>query len=115
MPIDELLEARMINVLELHQVEFTKRRMFGGTCFMVDDKMCIASINLGLLARVGPEKMEELVQLEGASQMIHGGRTMTGFALVEEPAYETDEALEFWIVKCLEYNPIAKASKKKKK
>ncbi len=115
MPVDELLIARMTNVFELHQVAFTQKRMFGGSCFMVDDKMCIASINLGILARVGPEKMEEITKHPGASQMIHGGRKMTGFALLEAPAYETDEALEFWILKCLEYNPLAKTSKKKKK
>lgn len=115
MPIDELLVDRMKNIFELLQVDYTEKKMFGGNCFMVDNKMLIAALGMGLLARVGPTEIEELVKRPGASQMLQNGRKMTGYALVEHEGYDSDSELEFWIIKCLEYNPIAKASKKKKK
>jgi len=40
---------------------------------------------------------------------------MKGYVYLQPTAYESDQALEFWISKCLEFNPRAKSSKKKKK
>lgn len=38
---------------------------------------------------------------------------MKGFLFIEPDGYDTDEDLEFWIGKCLEFKPRAKSSKKK--
>jgi hypothetical protein len=45
--------------------------------------------------------------------MIHGGRPMTGYLFIQPEGYDMDEDLNFWVKKCLEFNPLAKASKKK--
>ncbi len=112
---DELFLERIRTVFQKHNTQWIEKRMFGGLCFMVDDKMCLGSYRGGMMARVDPEEIEELLQREGAEQMIHGGRTMTGFAFIQPEGFEDDDDLEFWVVKCIEFNPKAKSSKKKKK
>lgn len=109
---DPFLLDRMRNILKAKNVGWMEKRMFGGNCFMVDDKMCFGTYKGGIMARVAPEEADELAKREGAGQMIHGGRPMTGYLFIEPEGYDMDEDLEFWIGKCLEFNPRAKSSKK---
>ncbi|MBI5917150.1 MAG: TfoX/Sxy family protein [Bacteroidetes bacterium] len=105
---------RIADLLTAKSVEYGQKKMFGGLCFMVDDKMLIGTYKGGVMARVDPAEAENLVNRPGASQMIHGGKPMVGYLFIEPDGYETDTALSFWVEKCLEFNPKAKASGKKK-
>jgi len=89
--------------------------MFGGLCFMVDDKMCLGIVKEKLMVRIGPENQAELEKLKGAIPMDFTKRPMKGMLYITPDGIDYDRDLEFWILKCLEYNPLAKASKKKKK
>lgn len=82
---------------------------------MVDDKMCFGTYKGGMMVRIAPEESEELVSRKATEQMIHGGRPMNGYLFVNPEGYDMDSDLEFWVQKCLEFNPRAKSSKKKKK
>ncbi len=113
MAADEYLLERIDNILARRKVKWNGKRMFGGYCYMVDDKMCFGNYNAGLMARVGPDAIEELAQRPGAEQMIHGGRPMTGYLWIDPEGYDAEEDLEFWIDRCLAFNPSAKVSKKK--
>ena len=113
MATDPYLLDRIRNVLKTRNVHWMEKRMFGGDCFMVDDKMCFGTYKGGLMARVAPEEIDELAMREGAEQMIHGGRPMTGYLFIEAEGYDADADLEFWIDRCLAFNPRAKSSKKK--
>lgn len=113
MATDPFLLDRIRTNLQQLNVYWTEKRMFGGDCFMVDEKMCFGTYQGGLMARVDPSEAEELSQREGAAQMIHGGRTMTGYLMIQAEGYDAEVDLEFWIQKCLEFNPKAKASKKR--
>ena len=110
MAADEYLLERINNILARKKVKWIGKRMFGGYCFMVDDKMCFGTYKGGLMARVDPEEIGTLCTREGAEQMLHGGKTMTGFLWIEPSAYDTEADLEFWIDRCLVFNPKAKAS-----
>lgn len=112
MPTDPYLLDRMRNILKSRNSSWTEKKMFGGDCFMVDGKMCFGTYKGGLMARVAPEEAAALARRPGASQMIHGGRPMVGYLFVEPEAYDAEADLEFWIAKCLEFNPRAKASKR---
>ena len=111
---DPLLLDRIRNILQLKHVTWVEKKMFGGHCFMVNDKMCFGTYKGGLMVRVGPLEVEPLSARQGATPMIHGGRPMTGYMFVEEEGYDTDGQLDLWIQKCLDFNPVAKPSKKKK-
>ena len=80
---------------------------------MVDNKMCFGTYKGGVMARVHPDRIEELTKRNGAEQMMHGGRLMKGYMFLESEGYDTDKDLEFGIQECLDFNPLAKASKKK--
>jgi len=82
---------------------------------MVDDKMCFGTFKGGLLCRVDPDEKETLLMKTGAEIITQRGREMKGYVFLQSSGYETDHALEFWIDKCLAFNPKAKSSKKKRK
>lgn len=114
MATDPYLLERLRQCLERNNTPWAEKRMFGGHCFMVDDKMCFGTYQGGLMLRVAPERMEALEQKVGASRMIHAGRLMRGYLMLEPIGYDADDQLDFWIKECLDFNPRAKASKKKK-
>lgn len=111
----EITALRIADFLTLNGIAFEEKKMFGGVCFLVDDKMLAgANRDAKLLVRIDPSEEEQLLRREGVSLMEQTGRSMHGFLYVEPEAYEGDEALSFWLGKCMEYNPKAKSSKKKK-
>ena len=109
---DEYTVERIRRVLAEHKVEWNEKRMFGGCGFMVDNKMLCGTYKGNIMARVDPEEVEELLTRGGVEQMIQGGRPMKGFPSVLPESYDLDIELEFWVEKCLEFNPKAKSSKK---
>ena len=111
---NHLTADRIENLLMAEGIEFGRKQMFGGDCFMVDDKMLIGTYKGGIMARVDPAENDNLLARRGATQMIHGGRPMAGYVFLETEGYESETDLAFWIQKCLEYNPKIKAKPKKK-
>ena len=105
---------RIADILIIKGITYEQKKMFGGLCFMVDDKMLIGTYKGGIMARIDPAETATLVNRPGANQMIHGGRLMPGYLMLEPFVYEGDTALNFWVEKCLEYNPKVKVGKKKK-
>ena len=89
--------------------------MFQGMCFMVDEKMCICLRDDRLMCCIGPEKFDEAVERNGTEPMIHGKRLMKGFVFVRPEGYRDKKDFEYWINLSLEFNKVAKPSKKRRK
>jgi TfoX/Sxy family transcriptional regulator of competence genes len=116
MAYNEHLAERIKQYLESRKIRYVEKKMFGGVCLMVDDKMLIGVMKDQLMARVDPEvDAPKALKRKGAVMMDFTGKTMKGFILVDEDAIDMEEDLEYWIALCLKYNPKAKASKKKAK
>lgn len=115
MAYDEHLAERIELVLHRMNAHFYTKHMFGGVAFMVDDKMCLGVTRNDLMARVGPELEEEALKQIGARPMDFTGRPMKGYVHVSPDGVDTEEDLEKWVRWCLEFNPKAKASSKRKK
>jgi TfoX/Sxy family transcriptional regulator of competence genes len=81
---------------------------------MVNDKMCIGVEKERLMVRIDPARYEEAMGKEGCHPMDFTGKVMKGFVFVDADAVTTKKKLEYWVTLALEYNKIAKASKKKK-
>lgn len=113
MAYNEYLQERIESILNEKKVMYDARKMMGGLVFMVDDKMCLGIIKDDLMARVGVENYESLMERNGARPMDFTKRPMKGYIFVAPEGIDYEEDLEFWIDKCLEFNPFAKASKKK--
>ena len=111
---NQFTAERIADILTAKNVAFGQKKMFGGDCFMVDEKMLIGTYKGGVMARVEPMEADDLAKRPGASPMIHGGRPMAGYLFIEPEGYEKDADLTFWVEKCLVFNPKAKSSTKKK-
>lgn len=115
MPYDEHLDDRIQKIFQDKHMPFEAKKMMGGICYLVDDKMCAGIVKDKLMARIDPEIYETALSKKGCTPMDFTGQTMKGFVFVEPEGIDMDKDLENWIDLCLEYNPKAKSSKKKKK
>ena len=115
MAFSEVLAIRLRDFFSANNVVFEEKKMMGGLCFMVDDKMCVGVHTDSLMLRTDPEFYEELLTKKGARPMDFTGRPMKGFVFVDEKSVETQNEFKYWIDLALEFNPRAKSSKKKKK
>jgi TfoX/Sxy family transcriptional regulator of competence genes len=114
MPFNEHLAERIRRTLNEKKVGFDEKRMIGGLCFMVNDKMCVGVEKDKLMARIGPEVYEESLKKKGCRPMDFTGKVLKNFVFVEAEVIDKDKDLDYWIDLCLAYNPKAKSSKKRK-
>ena len=115
MPYDELLADRIRNTLADKRVEAREMKMMGGLCFMVDEKMCVGIVKNNLMARIGVEAYEGALGKKGVQPMDFTGRPMKGYVFVDPEGVNMDDDLAYWVQQCPDFNPMAKASKKRKK
>lgn len=113
MAYNEHLVDRIRKVLKEKRIQFEEKKMMGGLCFMVNDKMCMGVEKDKLMARIDPESYEKALKKNGAHEMDFTGKPMKGFVFVDPIGVDMEIDLEYWIQLCLDYNPKAKSSKKK--
>jgi len=113
MPYNEKLADRVRELISLTHKNIEEKRMFGGLCFMVNDKMCIGVEKDRLMVRLDPEKYDEVIQKEGCKPMDFTGKPMKGYVFVSTDVLNTKAKLAYWIGLALDYNKVAKASRKK--
>jgi TfoX/Sxy family transcriptional regulator of competence genes len=113
MAYDEHLEERIDQILSENGVSFDAKKMMGGLCYMIDDKMCVGIVKDHLMARVGPDVYESVLSKPGCKPMDFTGRPMKGFVFIDPAGIDMRADLEYWIQLCLDFNPLAKESKKK--
>ncbi len=121
MAYDEFLADRIKQVLDEKKVSFTTKKMMGGFLFLVDKKM-LCGIHIDkkygdslLMARIGETAYEKVIDKEECLPMDFTGRPMRGYVFVTPDGFDMDEDLEYWVQLALDFNPLAKASKKRKK
>ncbi|MFV1884443.1 MAG: TfoX/Sxy family protein [Balneola sp.] len=115
MAYNEFLAERIQTVLNKKNIEFEEKKMFGGLCFLVNDKMCIGIIKDNFMARIDPEIEQDALSRKGARPMDFTKKPMKGYLYVSPEGVDREDDLEYWIDLCLEFNPKAASSKKKKK
>ena len=91
-----------------------EKRMFGGVCFMVDEKLCICVNQHELLCRIDPKDFESALATDGVRAMKQGERTAKGYIFIHEDVLNHQKDFEYWVKEALAYNKIAKASVKRK-
>ncbi len=111
MNYDEFMAERIRIVLKRKRAGFVEKKMFGILCFMVNDKICTGVSKNELLVRIDPTRQDELLQTEMCRLL---DENMKGFLLVAPEETDMEDDLEKWLDRCLEFNPRAKSSKKKK-
>lgn len=113
MAFDEQLANRVREKL-MHLPDVEEKKMMGGLTFMVNNKMCVGVIKDELMCRIDKDQHAELVEIPGCRTMDFTHRPMIGYILIEEFAMRSHAEFNRWIQLALDFNPKAKASKKKK-
>jgi TfoX/Sxy family transcriptional regulator of competence genes len=114
MAYNEKLTARIRQALA-HLPRVEEKRMFRGVAFMVNDKMCITAGDNKIMCRIDPSIHEEVLKKNGCETVKMKGREYKGYVYVSEEGIKTKKDLDYWVRLALEFNKLAKASKKKKK
>ena len=114
MAYNEKLADRVREIISLTHKNIEEKKMFGGLCFMVNDKMCIGVEQERLMVRLDPAIYDEVLEKEGAQPMDFTGKVMKGYVFVDIDAVNTKAKLNYWVQLALEYNKEAKASKKRR-
>ena len=112
MAINETLTDRVREILA-HIANVEEKKMFSGIAFMVDEKLCIAVRGDNIMLRIDPAIHDKLVVKPGCSSMIMKGKDLDGYVVVDESVLNTQQQLIYWVQLALDYNPKAKATKKK--
>ena len=75
--------------------------------------MCICASGDEMLCRIGAVKMETALENSYARQMIMSGKPSKDFIFISEEGFNRQQDFDNWIKLALDFNPEAKASKKK--
>ena len=120
MAFDPYLAERIERILLEKKVAFTAKKMMGGYLFSVDDKM-LCGIHIDkkfgdslLMARIGEEAYTAHIDREECLPMDFTGRPMRGYIFVTPEGFDLEEDLAYWVQLALDFNPLAKSSKRKK-
>lgn len=97
-----------------HLGDVTEKEMFRGVCFMVNGKMCVCVSGDELLCRIGAEAMADALDENGVRQMVMArNKPSKDFVFVSQEAFQRQADFDKWIKLALDFNPKAKASKKR--
>ena len=119
MAYNESLANRTREIIARTHDNIEEKKMFGGLCFMVDDKMlCGTHIDKKsgqnfLLCRIGEKAYESVIERNDCIPMEFTGKTMKGYVFVLEAGFKNKKDLSYWLQLCLDHNPVAKSSKRK--
>jgi TfoX/Sxy family transcriptional regulator of competence genes len=114
MAYNEKLADRIRESLE-HVGGVKEKFMFGGVCFMVNDKMCMGVVKDEIMCRVDPVVYDEVVDKKECRPMDFTGKPMKGYVFISDEAIKTKKEMDYWVGLCLEFNKKAKSSKTKSK
>jgi TfoX/Sxy family transcriptional regulator of competence genes len=104
--------ANRIRAALSHMPKVEEKKMFGGLAFMVDNKMCITAGADIIMCRIDPAIHEEAIKRKGCSTVLMRAREYKGYVHVNEDSIKNKKDFDYWIGLALDYNKIAKTSKK---
>ena len=121
MAYDNYLADRIRRLLKEKRTPFTEMNMMGGLCFKVDNKM-LCGIHIDkkygdslLMARIGEDAYNNEISKDHCLPMDFTGRPMRGYIFITPDGFDSEDDLSYYLDLCLKFNPIAKASKSRKK
>ena len=94
MPYSEALDARL--AVQTRRDNAERRRMFGGTCYLVGGNMLCGVWKDHLILRLGADAAAAALERPGVRPFDVTGRPMRGWVMVGEESL-TDAALADWL------------------
>ena len=114
MSYNEKLADRVREIIALTHDKVEEKKMFGGLCFIVNDKMCVGIEKERMMVRLDPLVYEDALEKEGCTPMDFTGKVMKGYVFVDAAVLNTNKKLDYWVQLALDFNKKARPSKKKK-
>ncbi|OJV20509.1 MAG: RNA methyltransferase [Dyadobacter sp. 50-39] len=96
-------------------LDIEEKEMFKGLTFMVNEKMCVCVSGDEMMVRFDPALHDTFAERQDFRPMTSGGRVYTGYGYISPDYVRSEKDFTFWMQQCLDFNPRAKASGKKKK
>src|SRR5204862_5525903 len=103
MAYNEKLSNRTREFILLTHSNVEEKKMFGGLCFMVNDKMCIGVEKERLMVRLDPAVYEKVLEKDGCIPMDFTGKVMKGYVFVSKDVLNTKRELAYWVKLALDY------------
>jgi TfoX/Sxy family transcriptional regulator of competence genes len=102
-PLLERVRAALSRVRRVQE-----KRMFGGTTFMVNGKMCISAGKSRFMFRIDPAVHDDVVGKNGSRTVKMKGRAYKGFVHIAAVRLRAKKAFDYWVALALEFNKRAK-------
>jgi hypothetical protein len=99
-PYDERLDERIADAVA--PLETVRKKMFGGTCYILRGNMMAGVFKDSLILRLGEEAAERALHEPNVRPFDITGRPMRGWVMVEPPGAE-GSALDSWLGLAREY------------
>lgn len=98
MPYSEVINARIQKIL-LGWPRVDPKKMFGGTCYLMDGKMVCGVWQDYLILRIGEEAAMQALKKPHTKPFDITGRPMRGWVMVKEDGVKEEEILTEWLNK----------------
>lgn len=99
-------------LMQFPKLKIEEKKMFQGLAFMINGKMCVNVSGENLMCRFDPKLIADIAERLGFLPMIMKGKQLNGYCYVEPIGFMHKKDFEYWIDLCLDFNEIAKSSKK---
>jgi hypothetical protein len=99
---------------EILGIDIEEKEMFNVLNFMVNGKTCVCVSGENLMLRFDPSRQEELSGKNGYETMLMKGKEYKGYCYINPHGFKDRKDFEFYLNLCMDYNKVAKSSKKRK-
>jgi hypothetical protein len=99
---------------EIPDIAIEEKTMFNVLNFMVEGKTCVCVSGENLMLRFDPKLQEEVAEKNGYETMLMKGKEYKGYCYINPEGFQSNKDFEYFVNICLDYNKIAKSSKKSK-
>ena len=99
MPYNELINHRILEILSRWQETFISKKMFGGTCHLLNGNMVCGVYKDFLILRLGEENAVSALREPHTKVFDITGKPMKGWVMVSEEGIKNEDTLEQWLLK----------------
>jgi TfoX N-terminal domain len=109
----ELTDRVREYLAEIPNIEVQEKEMFNVLNFMVNGKTCVCVSGENLMLRFDPKLQGELAEKNGYEMMLMKGKEYKGYCYINPDGFKATKDFAYFLNLCLDFNKIAKSSKKK--
>ncbi|MEP2026084.1 MAG: TfoX/Sxy family protein [Reichenbachiella sp.] len=110
MAYDQHLADRIARELQVQGVTAEAKRLMGGLCFVLREKMCVgtgidkANGKPRLIARIGAEAVRVALKNNNCLPFQPTGKVMKDFVSIYDEGIDSDESLSHWVKLSVAFN-----------